>query len=115
VCGGKTFASSHDLGVGERKEMARVHTPRETAAILGIPAEEVWRLTQSGALRTVKLGDTYIAEPRSGPKISGLTSGDSMTRLDDPLLVRQTDGGRREIIQEATRTTVGRGSGRAAV
>lgn len=38
-----------------------------------------------------------------------------MTRLNDPLLVRQTDGGRREIIQEATRTTAGRGSCRAAV
>ncbi len=101
VCGGKTFASSHDLGIGERKEMARVQTPRETAAILGIPAEEVWRLTQSGALRTVKLGDSIYSRTKIWPQDLRLTSGDSMTRLDNPLLVRQTDGGRREIIQDS--------------
>ncbi len=43
-------------------------TPAEAAALLGVPVEAVWRLTQSGALPAIKLGPSRHGRTRIRPE-----------------------------------------------
>lgn len=43
-------------------------TPAEAAALLGVPVEAVWRLTQSGTLRAIKIGSSRYGRTRILPE-----------------------------------------------
>jgi len=81
-------------------------TTAEVVRVLSVTIEEVRCLTRNGELRALKLGGSRSGQTRIPPE-------DLLAY--QRRLHGQTDGGRRKIIQEATRTTVGRGSCRAAV
>ena len=42
-------------------------TPAEAAQALGIPVKAVWRLTESGALRAIKIGSSRYGRIRIRP------------------------------------------------
>lgn len=48
--------------------MEHLLTPAEAAALLGVPVEAVWRLTQSGALPAIKLGPSRHGRTRIRPE-----------------------------------------------
>ena len=43
-------------------------TPRDVADVLGIPVEEVRRLTRSGEIRAIKLGGSRLGRTRIRPE-----------------------------------------------
>ena len=47
--------------------MEHLLTPAEVAQALGIPVKAVWRLTESGALRAIKIGSSRYGRTRIRP------------------------------------------------